>query len=154
MKRWASQLKCRTTRCAAGMYKTPESLSLQIARLAAELKEVEQRLGSEPPPEMALLNDFRHTVDNVRLKAWSVAELINARYTKENPNVVLSFLAAERVRRLDQLVRNLSADIERGAITFRTSGLPSLVDSLKSLQQRVAQFSDQHQSYKMQNAAS
>jgi hypothetical protein len=136
------------------MYKTPESLSLQIARLAAELKEVEQRLGSEPPPEMALLNDFRHAVDNVRLKAWSVAELINARYTKEDPNVVLSFLAAERVRRLDQLVRNLSADIERGAITVRTSGLPSLVDSLKSLQQRVAQFSDQHQGYKMKNAAS
>jgi hypothetical protein len=136
------------------MYKTPESLSLQIARLAAELKEVEQRLGSEPPPEMALLNDFRHAVDNVRFKAWSVAELINARYTKEDPNVVLSFLAAERVRRLDQLVRNLSADIERGAITVRTSGLPSLVDSLKSLQQRVAQFSDQHQGYKMKNAAS
>jgi hypothetical protein len=136
------------------MYKTPESLSLQIARLAAELKEVEQRLGSEPPPEMALLSDFRHAVDNVRFKAWSVAELINARYTKEDPNVVLSFLAAERVRRLDQLVRNLSADIERGAITVRTSGLPSLVDSLKSLQQRVAQFSDQHQGYKMKNAAS
>ena len=136
------------------MYKTPESLSLQIARLAAELKEVEQRLGSEPPPEMALLNDFRHAVDNVRFKAWSVAELINARYTKEDPNVVLSFLAAERVRRLDQLVRNLSADIERGAITVRTSGLPSLVDSLKSLQQRVAQFSDQHEGYKMKNAAS
>jgi len=72
------------------------------------------------------------------MKAWSVSELIHARYTRENPNAVLTFLAGERMRQLDQLVRNLCADIDRGAVTQHTSGMHSLSDSLKALQQRIA----------------
>lgn len=119
------------------MSTTLESLSAQIARLAAELKEVEQRLGSEPPPETALLNDFRNTVDTVRLKAWSVAELTNARYAKEDPNAVFSFLTAERVRRFDQLVLNLCGDLDTGLITFQTNGMHSLSRSIDALSQRM-----------------
>jgi hypothetical protein len=138
------------------MTTTPESLSSEIARITSDLKHLDLRLAAEPSPDLTVLTDFRHAVDNVRLKAWSVAELVNARYTKEDPNAVLSFLAAERVRRLDQLVRNLCGDIERGATTARTTGMHSLIDALKSLQQQLAQFSNQdaRQSYKMTNAAS
>ena len=105
-------------RNATSPVETPESLSSEIRRLTAELRHLQQRFGSEPAPDIAVLNDFRSAVDNVRLKAWSVSELINARYNKEDPDAVLTFLAAERVRRLDQLVRNLCGDIERGAVTF------------------------------------
>jgi hypothetical protein len=56
-------------------------------------------------------------VDNVRLTAWSVSELVNAERIKKNPDTVLAFLSAERLRRFDQLVKNLCGDIERGSIT-------------------------------------
>ena len=117
------------------MKEIPASLSSEITRLAAELRRLEQRLGSEALAEIAPLNDFRHAVDNIRLKAWSVSELFNARYTREDPNAVLTFLAAERLRRLDHLVRNLCGDMERGAITSQTSGMQSLLEALATLQQ-------------------
>jgi hypothetical protein len=126
------------------MNETPESLSSEVSRLAAELKHLEQRLDSEPSPDIAALNDLRHAVDSLRLKAWSVSELINARYTREDPCGVLAFLAAERLRRLDQLVRNLCGDIERGTITFQAGGMNSLFDSVSTLQQRLAQISGQN----------
>lgn len=121
----------------------PESLAAELARLTTELRQVEQRLDSESAPDLLLLNNFRNAVDNVRMKAWSVSELIHARYTRENPNGVLTFLAGERLRRLDQLVRNLCADIDRGSVTQHTSGMHSLSDSMKGLQQRITQISAQ-----------
>jgi hypothetical protein len=134
---------------------TPESLSSEIKRLAAELRHLEQRLGSEPAPEITALSELRHAVDSIRLKAWTVSELISARYIKDDPGAVLTFLAADRLRRLDQLIRNLCADIERGAVTFQTSGMHSLIDSLNSLQ-RMAQSPGmhRHQNYKVKGAAS
>lgn len=121
-----------------------ESLAAELARLTSELQQVEERLDSEPAPDVLLLNSFRNAVDNVRIKAWSVRELIDARHAWENPNAVLTFLAGERLRRLDQLVRNLCADIDRGAVTQHTSGMNSLSDSLKGLQQRIAHGSMQN----------
>jgi hypothetical protein len=120
-----------------------ESLSAQLVRLTMELRKVEQRLDYESEPDASQLIDFRHAVDNVRLKAWSVSEVINARYTTEDPNAVLTYLAAERLRRLDQLVKNLCADVDRGALPLQTSGMHSLRDSLSSLQQRIAHSSTQ-----------
>src|SRR6478752_6563638 len=96
-----------------------ENLTLEIKQLTSELKRVEQRLKSEAAPDAVALNEFRHAVDNVRLTAWSVSELINAEHIKKNPETVLAFLSAERLRRFDQLVKNLCGDIERGLITVQ-----------------------------------
>jgi hypothetical protein len=115
-----------------------EDLSLEINRFSAELKRLEQRLKSEPNPDSVALNEFRHSVDNVRLTAWSVSELINAKRIKKNPDTVLAFLSAERLRRFDQLVRSLCGDIQRGLITVRTEGIQSLCQSVNDLQQRLA----------------
>lgn len=138
------------------MIKNPENLTLEIKQLTSELKRVEQRLKSESAPDTMALNEFRHAVDNVRLTAWSVSELVNAEHTKKNPDTVFAFLAAERVRRFDQMVRNLCADIERRMVTFQTNGLDSLIDSVNTLQQRLTQrFSDREpQKYKVNDAAS
>jgi hypothetical protein len=115
-----------------------EDLSSEIKLFSAELKRLEQRLKLEPSPDPAALNDFRHAVDNVRLTAWSVSELINAERIKKNPDTVLAFLSAERLRRFDQLVRSLCGDIQRGLITVRTEGIQSLCQSVNDLQQRLA----------------
>ena len=119
------------------MSTTPEDLSSEIMHFSAELKRLEQRLKSEPPPDPLALNEFRHRVDNVRLTAWSVSELINAERIKKNPDTVLSFLSAERLRRFEQLVKSLCGDIERGLITVRTDGMHALCESVNDLQQRL-----------------
>lgn len=115
------------------------TLSGDLKSLSAALKRTDQQLQSGPAPDAALLNEFRQAVDNVRLTAWSVSEAINSRRSGNEPDTVLAFLSAERLRRLDQLVRNLCGDIDRGAITAQNYGLNSLSDSVNVLQQKLAQ---------------
>jgi hypothetical protein len=117
----------------------PGPLSADLKSLSAALKRTDQQLQSGPAPEAGLLNEFRQAVDNVRLTAWSVSEAINSRRSANEPDTVLAFLSAERLRRLDQLVRNLCGDIDRGAITAQNYGLNSLSDSVNVLQQKLAQ---------------
>src|SRR6478609_4535581 len=134
------------------MANIPENLTLEIKQLTSELKRVEQRLKSEAAPDIVALHEFRHAVDNVRLTAWSVSELSNAQQAKKNPDAVLTFLAAERLRRFDQMVRNLCADIDRRVITFQTNGMESLLDSVETLHNRLKTcFSERK--YKFKDAA-
>lgn len=121
------------------MTKDPENLTFEIKRLSSELRRLEQRLKLDPAPDPAALSEFRHVVDNVRLTGWSVSELINAEHIKKDPNTVLAFLSAERLRRFDQLVKNLCGDIDRGLITMQTNGMQSLCDSVNDLQHRLTQ---------------
>jgi hypothetical protein len=138
------------------MTNIPENLTLEIKHLTSELRRVEHRLTAETAPDTVALNEFRHAVDNVRLTAWGVSELINAEHTKKNPETVLAFLAAERLRRFDQMVRNLCGDIEGRIVTFQTNGMHSLIDSVNMLQQRLTQrFSAREpQKYKVKDASS
>jgi hypothetical protein len=137
------------------MNTTSEDLSCEIRHFSAELKRLEHRLKSEPTPDPLVLNEFRHAVDNVRLTAWSVSELINAERIKKNPDTVLAFLSAERLRRFEQLVRSLCGDIERGLITVRTDGVQALCESVNDLQQRLVQAIKQRtHAYKVKDAAS
>src|SRR5437660_10665897 len=136
------------------MNATLEPLSAELRQFSSELRRLEKRLQTDPAPDAVVLHEFRQAVDNVRLTAWSVSELINARYTKKNPDAVLSFLAAERLRRFDQMVRNLCADIERRLVTLQTNGMHSLIDSVNMLQRSLTQrFSDREpQKYKIKDA--
>ncbi len=134
------------------MNTSPETLSTELRQFSSELKRLEQRLKSEPPPDPVALNEFRHAVDNVRLTGWSVSELINAQHAKKNPDTVLAFLAAERLRRFNQLVKNLCADIDRRVITFQTNGIESLLESVEALDIRLRHCFSQRKS-KPQNAA-
>ena len=124
----------------------PESLSRELKSLADALKRLDKRLQAEAPPDAVLLSEFRQSLDNVRLTAWSVSEVINARRNGEQPDHVLAFLSAERLRRLDQMVRNLCGDLERRVITERTYGMNSLFDSVNVLQQRMARSLAERQS--------
>lgn len=137
------------------MNTTPDNLSADLRHFSTELKRLEKRLQSEAAPDSVSLNEFRHAVDNLRLTAWSVSELINAEHTRKNPDTVLAFLSAERLRRFDQLVKNLCGDIDRGLITVQTHGMQSLCDSVNDLQHRLTQAAKRKtQAYKAKDAAS
>jgi hypothetical protein len=132
---------------------TTENLSSELRHFSVELRRLEQRLQSEAAPDNVVLHEFRHAVDNVRLTAWSVSELSNAKQAKKNPDAVLTFLAAERLRRFDQMVRNLCADIDRRVITFQTNGMESLLDSVQTLHVRLRVWFSGHK-FKVKDAAS
>lgn len=126
-----------------------EPLSAELRQFSSELRRLEKRLQNEPAPDAVALHEFRQTVDNVRLSAWSVSELMNAQYTKKNPDAVVAFLAAERLRRFDQMVKNLYADIERRVVNFQTNGMESLLDSVETLHTRLkACFSERKYKFK------
>lgn len=75
------------------MTNIPENLTPEIKRLTSELRRVEHRLKVEAAPDTVALNEFRHAVDNVRLTAWSVSELINAEHTRKNPGNCVGLLS-------------------------------------------------------------
>jgi len=116
-----------------------EDLTLVLQCLSSELKRIERRLQSETAPEASAVQEFRQALDNARTTTWSVSELIKAPDTSQEPDDVVSFLAAERLRRFNQLVRNRCSDIERRMITVQTNGMQSLVDSVETLQRCLAQ---------------
>jgi hypothetical protein len=132
---------------------TTENLSSELRQFSSELRRLEQRLQSDAAPDIVALHEFRQAVDNVRLTAWSVSELINAQHAKRNPDAVLTFLAAERLRRFDQMVRNLCGDIDRRVITFHTNGMESLLDSVQTLHVRLREWFSERK-FKMKDAAS
>jgi hypothetical protein len=140
----------------APMNKTTENLSLQIKQLSAELSTIERRLRLEPDPDPVVLDEFRHTVDSVRLTAWSVSELIRKHRSLKAPDAALEYLTVERLRRFEQMTKNLCNDLERRAITFESHGVQSLFDSIHILQQRlIKSFGEHHaRQSKVKDAAS
>ena len=127
------------------MNTVPTILSSDTKRLTSELRRLVQRFQLEPAPDPATLQEFRHAVDNVRLAAWNVSELIHARQGDETSDTMVGFLAGERLRRFDQLAKNICADIERRAISFKTSGMTSLFHSVSILHDLLKQSLKEHQ---------
>ena len=127
------------------MNTVPSTLSSDTKRLTSELKRLVQRFQLEPAPDPVTLQEFRHVVDNVRLAAWNVSELIYARQGEKASDTMVGFLAGERLRRFDQLAKNICADIERRAISFKTSGMTSLFHSVTTLHDLLKQSLKEHQ---------
>jgi hypothetical protein len=127
------------------MSTAPSTLSSDTKRLSSELKRLAQRFQLEPAPDLATLQEFRHAVDNIRLAAWNVSELIYARQGEKATDTMVGFLAAERLRRFEQLARNICADVERRAVTFKTSGMTTLFHSVSMLHDLLKESLKEHQ---------
>src|SRR6476646_3527245 len=136
---------CGNKRCIPLMNTVPSELSSETKRLTSELKRLAQRFQLEPAPDPATLQEFRHAVDNIRLAAWNVSEVIYARQGEKASDTMVGFLAGERLRRFDQLAKNICADVERRAITFKTSGMTSLFHSVSMLLDLLKQSLKEHQ---------
>jgi hypothetical protein len=88
---------------------TCKSLSLDIKEVAKELTRLEQRLRLEPDPDTAALDELRHAIDTTRLTAWSLSELIRSGKSRQ---AAMVFVAAERRRRLQQMIKDICKDLE------------------------------------------
>ena len=119
-------------------------LSGRLRDISAELREIDQSLKSGANPELLLLQDFRHVLDNARLTAWTVSELLNAVQIQKDPANVLSFLAAERLRRSNQMLKDLCVDLDHQGVTWQTHGVQSLFETVNSLQTQLSKLIADH----------
>ena len=114
-----------------------DPLSERLRHLTAELRALDLTLKAGVKPDPMLLREFRQVLDNVRMTAWTVSELLNAAETQKNPETVLSFLSAERLRRANQLLKDLSTDIDQKEVSWQTTGIQPLYDSVNALQAQL-----------------
>jgi hypothetical protein len=116
----------------------------RLRGLIEELRLLELELKSGQTPETTLLQEFRQVLDNARLTAWTVSELLNARERQKDPKKVLSFVVAERLRRATQMLKDLSADMEQQGVTWHADGLRTLYETVKLLQVQLLSRMKEH----------
>ena len=113
------------------------SFSAKLIELTSELRALDRRLKSGQTPDGPLLREFRQALDQVRMTAWTANELIDARDARTDPQQVLSFLTAERLRRFSQMVKDLCGDMEKDGFDWQKQGIEGLSESVKLLQTRL-----------------
>jgi hypothetical protein len=124
----------------------PGAFSDRLRAISSELREIDLALKSGATPDLLLLQEFRHVLDTARLTAWTVSELLNVVESKKDPANVLSFVAAERLRRSNQMLKDLNTDIDHRCITWQTNGIQSLFDTVNSLQVQLRKLVEEHRS--------
>jgi len=83
-------------------------------------------------------------LDSARLTAWTVSELLSAAEAQKDPAKVLSFVAAERLRRSNQMLKDLSTDIAHEGVTWQTNGIQSLFETVSALQVQLRKLVEEH----------
>jgi hypothetical protein len=122
----------------------PGAISGRLKEISGELREIEQALKAGATPELLHLQEFRHVLDNARLTAWTVSELLSAVESKKDPANVLSFVAAERLRRSNQMLKDLCTDIDHHGVTWQTNGIQALFETVNSLQLQLRKLVEEH----------
>ena len=115
-----------------------KQFSAKTRKLTSELRTLDLELKAGQKPEGPVLQELRQALDNVRMTAWTVNELMNARDLKKDPHTALSFLTAERLRRFGQMVEDLCADIELDEATWQTRAIHALSESVRQLHERLS----------------
>ena len=113
------------------------STTAKLRDLAVQLASLDRDLKSNPFLDEAALREFRWALDNVRMTAWTVSELLDARRSQKNPRAAISFLTAERLRRFSQMVRNLSDDFEHSGTSWPAEAMRDLANSFILFRERL-----------------
>jgi hypothetical protein len=111
------------------------SFSDRLSDLTAELRLLDRDLKSNPSLNRPVLREFRQTLDDLRMTAWTVQELLDARQAQEDPKAVMSFLTAERLRRSRQMLRDLCTDLSSGNPSWPIQDIKDLESALITLQE-------------------
>jgi len=117
-------------------------LASRLRMLTAELRQLERDLKSGTISDASALQEFRTALDEIRMTSWTASELHNAQPGRKE--LLASFLAAERIRRFAQMMRDLSLDLEHEDVTWETGGIQTLFDSVTLLQSRLDRLIREH----------
>jgi len=117
-------------------------LASRLRTLTAELRQLEHDLKSGIISDASALQEFRTALDEIRMTSWTASELHNAQPGRKE--LLASFLAAERIRRFAQMMRDLSLDLEHEDVTWESGGIQTLFDSVAHLQSRLDRLIREH----------
>jgi hypothetical protein len=117
-------------------------IASRLRALTVELRQLERDLKSGRVSDSATLHEFRQAIDEIRMTAWTASELTNVE--SERKTVLASFLAAERIRRFAQMIRDFSLDLEHQDLKWESGGVQSLFDSVAALQSQLERLIRQH----------
>jgi hypothetical protein len=109
-----------------------QAIGVKLHRCTAELRLLDSSLRSDPSLDTSALGElgeFRQALDNVRLAAWSVSELLNVRQIQENHQAMTEFLTTDSLRRFSQM----DLDLARHSISWPTRTVRNLKSSLALL---------------------
>ena len=112
-------------------------LTEKLKRLTGELDALAGELKADPAPDLSALSDFRTAVDNVRVAAWSISELMNARHSSKNPQSVLTFLVGQRLRRFEQMANDVCLDLDDHVLPRQEYLLQPIARAVNALQERL-----------------
>ena len=122
----------------------PGAFSSRLKEISSELREIDLALKDGATPELLQLQEFRHVLDNARLTAWTVSELLSAVESKKDPANVLSFVTAERLRRSNQMLKDLCTDIDHQGVSWQTNGIQALFETVNALQLQLRKLVEEH----------
>ena len=114
----------------------------QLRALTADLRLLDGELKYGRVSDIAALHEFRQAIDEIRMTAWTASELHSVQ--PERKATLVSFLAAERIRRFAQMIRDFSIDLEHQDLTWESGGVQALFDSVAALQSRLDRLIRQH----------
>jgi hypothetical protein len=117
---------------------TSVTASARLLRLIDELQSADKHLKTDSAIAGSVLRELRQALDNLRLTAWTLSELQNARETNKDTAAMTAFLTAERLRRLRSMIDALCSDLERDGGSWPSICIHDLQESVSSLRERLA----------------
>jgi len=115
----------------------PSVLTARLQNATANLAEIEQLVKSGDV-DPRVLEEFRNSVDLIRGTAWAVQQWIGLKEQSADPYSLMPTLAAQRVKRMTQLARDLTMDLESVEVDLTTPGLNELFDAVNRLKECLA----------------
>ena len=112
--------------------------SARLLHLIDELKFADEHLKTGSAIAGSALRELRQALDNLRLTAWTLSELQNAREANKDTTAMIAFLTAERLRRLRSMLDALCSDLEREGGTWPSTSIHDRQESVSSLRERLA----------------
>jgi hypothetical protein len=119
-----------------------KSFTAKLRGLTSELRALDQSLRANSSASGPVLREFRQALDNIRLTAWTVSELQNAKQIKRDAQAVTSFLNAERLRRFRQMMADFSADLEHNGASWPAQSIDDLQAAANQLRERLGLLSN------------
>ena len=111
-------------------------VNLQVKKAGIELQKLEKSLRSEGV-DLRLLNEYRDAVDYIRTVALAVQQLRDRQLHGLDNAEIVSKLAAERIRRTQNLCLEVITDLDAEDITTETKGIEELYRSLEQACDRL-----------------
>lgn len=117
-------------------------IAAALRKFTEDMRLLERQLQTAPLSDLAALSEFRQALDEMRMTAWTVNELHIAQSHKKE--ALASFLAAERIRRFAQIIRDLCRDLQDQQLTWGSGGIQTLFDSVTMLHSQLDRLVQQH----------